>query len=122
MKIVILLTLIGIAGICYFGVTSGAEGTLSDMVECLNEMTDILETVKDKETATKALPKLQNLAGEMKAASVKMEDRISEVNPEEMQEIIVKYQNTIAEANERFTKEVSKRPVDPVGSSRAIFL
>jgi len=108
MKFVILLTIIGIAGICYFGATTGVEGSLSDMVDCLDEMSDVLETVKDKETATRVLPRLQELAGEMQTATAEMANCIREVNPDVMQEIIVKYQNEIDEANERFTKEVMR--------------
>jgi hypothetical protein len=108
MKFIVLLTIFGIAGLCYFGGTSGPDGVLSDMVDCLNEMTDVLETVKDKEAAIKALPKLQKLGREMEAAGVKMTDCISKVNPQEMQEIIVKYQNPIDDANQRFTKEVMR--------------
>lgn len=108
MKFFLLITALGIAALCYFSGMSGPESVLSGMVDCLNEMTDVLETVKDKETATKALPRLQKLAKEMEASSVKMADCISEVNPQEMQEIVVKYQKPIADANQRFTKEVMR--------------
>ena len=108
MKIFLLITALGIAALCYFSGTSGPEGVLSRMVDCLNDMTDVLETVKDKEGAAKALPELQELAKEMQEASVKMSDCVSDVTPQEMQEIIVKYQKPIADANQRFTKEVMR--------------
>jgi hypothetical protein len=55
-----------------------------------------------------AKPKLEKLGKQMEAASVKMANAFTKGNPQEMQSLVMDYQKPLAEAGQRFTKELMR--------------
>ena len=47
---------------------SEQEAALVEMIDCMDEMTDILETVQDENSAVLAKPKLEKLGKQMETA------------------------------------------------------
>ena len=87
---------------------SEQEAVLSDLVDHMNEMTDILETVQDEGTAVLAQPKLEAVGKKMEATSVRMANSFMKGDPQKMQSLIMEYQKPLNEAGLRFQKEVTR--------------
>ncbi len=94
-----------VSGCCY---VSEQESVLSEMVDCMNEMADILETVHDKNSALLAKPKLKKLEKKLEAANARMAKSIKKGNPQEMQSLVKDYQKPLADAGQRFAKELMR--------------
>lgn len=87
---------------------SEQERALSDMVDYLDEMTEILETVEDRNTAVQAIPELQELGQKMEAATARMASSFDKKTPQEMQSLMLEYEKPMADAGQRFTTELMR--------------
>jgi septation ring formation regulator EzrA len=108
MKLVITFAILAAAGFFISSAMSGPEKAMSNVIDCMDDMTDVLKTIKNSETATKAMPKLQKLGRKMQEAAVDMANSFSKGSPQEMQKIFAKYQKPMEEANQRFSKELMR--------------
>jgi hypothetical protein len=83
------------------------EGAMEASIDMLNEMTDILKSVKDKKSAEAAKPKLEALG----KRGDEIEKALSKHKPDEA--VAQKYAPKMMAAMEKFSTEVQRIMQDP---------
>ena len=108
MKVIVFFSILTLAGLYLSSMKSGPEKALSDVIDCMDEMTEVLKTIKNEDTAAGAMPKLQKLGRKMQEASVDMANSFSKADPQEMQKVFAEFQKPMEEANQRFSRELMR--------------
>jgi hypothetical protein len=111
------VTLAGFALALVFAVSGcgdSPDSVIKDQIKLMNDMADVLEGIKDKDSAEKAKPKLEALAKKAKdieerAKKLKLDDM-----PKEKQEALKKkYEDDIKKAAGRFGAAMMKAMTNP---------
>ena len=81
------------------------EAVMDEYVALMNEMVDILKTVKDETTAQLATVKLDAMSKRMEAVTGKMSS-MQGLSPQEMQDLFKDYQEPMQEVLEQLSREL----------------
>ena len=108
MKVIVFFSILTLAGLYLSSMKSGPEKALSDVIDCMDEMTEVLKTIKNEDTAAKAMPKLVKMGRKMQDATVDMANSFSKADPQEMQKLFKEYEKPMEEAGQRFARELMR--------------
>jgi len=92
-----MLVVLAVCGGCNSG---SADDVMKDTVSTMNEMADVLDTIKDQESAKAARPKLENLLQRLKDLKAKA-DKIKVTKSEE-ERLKKKYEPDLKKIHDRF--------------------
>jgi hypothetical protein len=99
---------VGVLAFFLPGVSGGAQGpaeheaVMKDMIQSLSDMADILEGVKDKDSAKAAAPKLEAAAAKLEAVG-KRAATLKEPSKEDQEKLMKKYGPELQKQTSRFT-------------------
>ena len=108
------VTLAGLALALVFTVSGcgdSPESITKDMIKAMNEMADVLESIKDKDSAEKAKPKLEALSKKMKDLKERA-DKLK-VDDKKKKELEEKYKDEVAKAGMRLFGALAKVGSNP---------
>ena len=94
------------------GCADSHDAAMQDSIDLLNEMVDIIESVKDEESAKAMEKKMERLSGKMKALQERM-DKLGEPSPEKKAELKKKYEPKQKEAGARMVKAMMNLATKP---------
>jgi hypothetical protein len=103
-----------VAGACSKG-GGGYEGTMQKMLGQLNELSSVLEGVKDEASAKAAKPKLQKIGAEMQELK-KQVDAMKKPTKEEEDALKKKYEPQMKDAVAKLMKESMRVAMVPGGA------
>lgn len=110
-------TLAGLALALVFGVSGcgdSPDSVMKDTIKLMNEMADVMEGIKDKDSAEKAKPKLEALAKKMKDLEERAKKlKLDEMPKEKKEALQKKYEDDLKKAGTRFGAAMMKAMTNP---------
>jgi uncharacterized lipoprotein YehR (DUF1307 family) len=91
------------------------ESLTKDAIKLTNEMADVLESIKDKDSAEKAKPKLEKLAEKFKDLKKRM-DKIGKPDKAKEEALEKKYKSDAEAAGKRLVTALGKAAAVPGGA------
>lgn len=100
-------TLLLILPLLFASCGSKHEAVMDEYIALMNEMVDILKTVKDEATAELATPKLEAVGSRIESLSAKM-NNMNDLTPQELMELFKDYQEPMQEVLQELSEEMMR--------------
>ncbi|MCP4377663.1 MAG: hypothetical protein GY794_15995 [bacterium] len=111
-KLTIVALMLSLVPLIGCGPSDPHEKAVVDMMDCMEEMADVLATVTDEASAEEAKPKLEAVAERMQTLKKDM-DKLGEPDKEKEEALKEKYEERMKEVTKKMMKENMRVMMNP---------